>query len=71
MARDRADKSVVWRPGLCPFDGQPIELFDATVQCPECDTFHHADCWEFNGRRCARLGCHGATSFAMRTGESQ
>ena len=59
--RPKLNLAVVWRPGNCPFDDRPIELFDLTVQCPECATFYHEVCWLFYGNRCASLGCGGRT----------
>jgi len=40
--------------GNCPVCGEP--LGPAPVTCPECNTPHHWDCWEYNGG-CAIFGC--------------
>jgi hypothetical protein len=50
----------MWRPGECPFCGKTFDLFDETIRCPNCDSFHHLHCWTFNGEHCARL-CDGTT----------
>lgn len=41
---------------ICPYCQFPIRPGERTVRCPDCDTLHHADCWEENGG-CARYGC--------------
>jgi len=59
-SEQRARDHVIWRPGECPFCGNHIGLFDPTVRCPRCDSFHHRWCWKYSGERCARL-CDGTT----------
>jgi hypothetical protein len=39
---------------VCPVCGEPIGV--APTICPECETPHHWDCWEYNGG-CAIYGC--------------
>jgi hypothetical protein len=59
-SQPRENDGVMWRPGECPFCGKTIDLFDPTIRCPRCDTFHHRWCWTYNADHCARL-CDGTT----------
>lgn len=46
----------------CPVDGNeghPFAEGDLVVQCPQCKSWHHVDCWRFLGK-CAVLNCTGA-----------
>jgi hypothetical protein len=43
----------------CPFCGDVLQARDQFVECPECQAFHHLDCWQARGNRCARFGCQG------------
>ena len=42
------------QPAVCSICVQP--LLDRWVVCSRCQTPHHRDCWEFNGR-CSTFGC--------------
>lgn len=42
--------------GFCPVCGD--DLRDQVVRCPQCETPHHRDCWEW-ARSCATYGCAG------------
>ena len=43
----------------CPFCHNAIRPGEYVVQCPECSTWHHADCWVELGNRCSQFGCAG------------
>lgn len=40
------------------------QIHDPIVICPLCETPHHKDCWEYNGK-CSIYGC-GAEQFSPR-----
>lgn len=58
---------LAFAPGLvedsselnCPFCHDPIVSGQEVVQCPQCASWHHADCWEALGNRCSQMGCEG------------
>lgn len=41
------------RCGIC----QQILAAAALSACPRCTASYHAECWDYNGRRCAVFGC--------------
>ncbi len=47
--------------GVCAYCLFPIKPGQTRVVCPECQTVHHAECWEEN-RGCSTYGCARAPS---------
>ncbi|MBV8882239.1 MAG: hypothetical protein JO332_19945 [Planctomycetaceae bacterium] len=39
--------------GIC----QQILAAALLAVCPKCSSSYHAECWDYNGRRCAVFGC--------------
>jgi len=62
-------KAYVLRPGApqlegeCPLCGNHINPPDSVVECPDCKTFYHLDCWRFCHNRCVRFGCSGQSDI--------
>lgn len=59
MKAYRLDRGAAPLEGECPLCGCRIEPPESVVECPECRTSYHLDCWRFCGGRCGRLGCAG------------
>ena len=47
--------------GVCPVC--QASAADATVQCPDCNTRHHRECWDYNNG-CGKYGCAAAPETA-------
>jgi hypothetical protein len=47
------------RVSKCPICGNAVG--DEAIECAECMTPHHEDCWIYNGGMCAIYGCAGAS----------
>lgn len=43
--------------GACGVCKQPLSQQSNHSACPKCHALYHADCWEYNCRRCAVFGC--------------
>lgn len=41
----------------CPFCQVTFRVGDNMVECPNCHTSHHLDCWQSNGDTCTNVGC--------------
>ncbi len=52
------------RPSTCPVCGTAAG--EDALECAECLTPHHEDCWTYNGGMCAIYGC-GAARATLRT----
>lgn len=59
MKAYRLEQGAAPLEGECPLCGCRIEPPESVVECPECRTSYHLDCWHFCGDRCGRLGCAG------------
>lgn len=44
----------------CPFCQNVLHAGEHAVQCSECKSLHHVDCWLESNNRCAVLGCSGS-----------
>lgn len=63
---DNMLKSIIVPPvseesqeSACPFCQIVLRAGEHAVQCSECKSLYHVDCWIENNNRCAVLGCSG------------